>query len=200
MHATQRWPDVIAEAATEPPAQAKIQHDTTAAICGFAAVAAACLGQTQLALRWADKAHTQNPNLLADLAYTRGMVHRQLGQTTEAAEWLGRASINGQLIDSAKAALRDTTLQLQIVDETAVATRSNRWDVSTQKTPGQQSDDELATRRAELLAEGKRELAHKSAYRKSKTPSAASRNNYRCAPCASNVACRSRAKPTTYCW
>jgi type VII secretion ATPase EccA len=159
MHATQRWPDVIAEAAADLPADAIILHDITAAASVLAAMAAACLGQPQVALQWADKAHTQNAALLADLAYTRGMVHRQLGETAKATEWLGNASINGQLIETAKAALRDPAIQLAVVDETEIATRTNEWDASTQKTRGQQDDDELAARRAELLEEGKRELA-----------------------------------------
>jgi len=159
MHATQRWPDVIAEAAAELPAQAIIDHDITAATACLAAIAAASLGQPQVALQWADKARTKNPGLIADLAYTRGMVYRQLGDTAAANDWLGKAAINGQLIDSAKAALRDPTLQLCVVDETEIATRTDRWDVSTQRTRGQQNDAELAARRAELLEEGKRELA-----------------------------------------
>lgn len=159
MHATQRWPDVITQAAAELPEHAVILHDITAATCALAAAAAASMGQSQLALQWADNAHSQDPTLLAYLAYTRGMAHRQLGDTTAAADHLGKASINGQLIEPAKAALRDPALVLDIVDEAEVATRTDRWDVSTQRRRGQRSDDEVAARRAELLDEGKRELA-----------------------------------------
>lgn len=159
MHATQRWPDVITEAAAELPERAVILHDITAATCTLAAMAAASMGQPHVALQWADKVHTQDPTLHADLAYTRGMVYRQLGDTAAAADHFGKASINGQLIDVAKAALRDPALQLQIVDEAEIATRTDHWDATTQRRRGQRSDDELAARRAELLAEGKRELA-----------------------------------------
>ena len=55
MFATQRWPDVIAEAARILPAQAIIMSAVTAATNALAAHAAAHLGQGRVALDWAER-------------------------------------------------------------------------------------------------------------------------------------------------
>ena len=55
MFATQRWPDVIAEAARVLPPQAIIMSAVTAATNALAAHAAAHLGQARVALDWADR-------------------------------------------------------------------------------------------------------------------------------------------------
>ena len=52
----------------------------TASICALAAHAAAHLGQDRVALNWLDRVDAADiPLLVADVAYMRGMVHRQLG-------------------------------------------------------------------------------------------------------------------------
>jgi type VII secretion ATPase EccA len=158
MYATQRWPDVIAEAAAALPAGAIIDPAITAATCLFAAMSAAYLGQSHIALEWAATAHTENTCVAAELAYARGMVYRQLGDDAKAQTWLGTAALGGQLIEPAKAALKDRSIQLAVVDEDEIATRADRWDPSTQKNRAQQRAEENAQRRIELLAEGKRLL------------------------------------------
>ena len=55
MFATQRWPDVIAEAARVLPAHALIMPAVTAGTAALAAHAAAHLGQARLALDWAER-------------------------------------------------------------------------------------------------------------------------------------------------
>lgn len=158
MHATQRWCDVIGEAATELPGRAIIDPDITAATSALAAVAAACLGQSHVALEWADKAHTNNPGILADLCYTRGMVHRQLGDNAQAAEWLGRAAINGRLIESAKTALHNPELQLTVADESEIAARTDPWDPTSAPTRQETEVARHAEEASRYLAEGEAEL------------------------------------------
>ncbi|ORU95167.1 type VII secretion AAA-ATPase EccA [Mycobacterium bohemicum] len=181
MFTTQRWPDVLLTAAEELPPQAIIMSAVTASICALAAYAAAHLGQGRVALDWLDRVdvigHSTSssrfgadvltaaigpadiPLLVADLAYVRGMVHRQLGEEDKAQIWLSRATINGVLTQPAKEALADPHLQLVVTDEHTIESRTDRWDASTAKTREELEDDDAAERRAELLAEGRALLA-----------------------------------------
>ena len=181
MYATQRWPDVLSTAAEELPPQAIVMSAVTASICALAAHAAAHLGQGRVALDWLDRVdvigHTKSsgrfdadvltasigpsdiPLLVADLAYVRGMVHRQLREEDKAQIWLSKATINGVLTAAAKAALADPNLHLIIADEQSIASRTNRWDASTARTRDELDDDAATDRRAELLAEGRELLA-----------------------------------------
>jgi type VII secretion ATPase EccA len=153
MHRTQRWPDVITEAARILPNEAITQVDVKAAVNVFAALAAASLGQSQVALDLAADPPTHNPIVLADLHYTRGMVYRQLGNEEKAKEHLGRATINGQLISLARTALKDDAIRLKVVDESEISTRSDEWDAKTQKTAAEQQAEALNDRRKAMLAE-----------------------------------------------
>lgn len=177
MFATQRWPDVISVAATVLPPQAIIMSAVTAATCALAAHAAAHLGQARVALSWTDRVevHTISagphrvrnenaitaidpgdyPLIAADLAYVRGMAHRQLGDEARAQEWLSRATVNGALLVSAKQALADAGLQLLITDEETIGTRTDKWDVTTQRSAQQRTDAEHEERRNQLLQEGR---------------------------------------------
>ncbi len=181
MFATQRWPDVLLTAAEELPPQAIVMPAVTASICAMAAYAAAHLGQGRVALDWLDRVdvigHTKSsarfgadvltasigpadiPLLVADLAYVRGMVHRQLGEEDKAQIWLSRATINGILTEPAKHALADPNLHLVVTDEHTIGSRADRWDASTAKSRDEIEDDDAAERRAELLAEGRALLA-----------------------------------------
>lgn len=179
MVATQRWPDVIAEAARVLPPQALIMSAVTAGTNALAAHAAAHLGQSRVALDWADRIDIRTdpqappvarrgmaetvavispnefPLIAADLAYVRGMAHRQLGEETKAQIWLSKAAVNGVLIEPAKHALSDPALHLLVTDEDAINSRTNRWDVSTERPPEARADEENKERRADLLAEGR---------------------------------------------
>jgi ESX secretion system protein EccA len=181
MFATQRWPDVISVAATILPPQAIIMSAVTAATNALAAHAAAHLGQARVALDWADRVDLRaghvgaaearrhqltdtavtaiDPNefplIAADLAYVRGMAHRQLDEEDKAQVWLSRATINGALIEPAKEALADQQLQLVITDEETINTRSNKWDVTTERSEQQRREEQNEERREELLAEGR---------------------------------------------
>ena len=181
MFATQRWPDVIAEAARVLPPQALIMSAVTAGTNALAAHAAAHLGQARVALDWADRvdlrtdAHESSftvrrclaetvaavvnpgefPLIAADLAYVRGMAHRQLGDEAQAQVWLSKAAVNGVLIESAKQALSDTRVQLIVTDEEAINSRTNKWDATTERSEEARAEEGNQERRAELLAEGR---------------------------------------------
>ncbi|OBA61404.1 type VII secretion AAA-ATPase EccA [Mycobacterium sp. 1100029.7] len=180
MFATQRWPDVVAVAAAILPPQAIIMSAVTAATCTLAAHAAAHLGQARVALEWTDRVElragyggptetrrqhletavtavdpTDFPLIAADLAYVRGMAHRQLGEEPKAQIWLSKATINGALIEPAKQALADPALQLVVTDEEAISSRTNKWDVTTELSEQQRQEEENQGRRSELLQEGR---------------------------------------------
>ncbi|MEY8013647.1 type VII secretion AAA-ATPase EccA [Mycobacterium servetii] len=181
MYATQRWPEVLSTAAEELPPQAIVMSAVTASICALAAHAAAHLGQGRVALDWLDRVdvigHNSSssrfdadvltasigpadiPLLVADLAYVRGMVHRQLREEDMAQIWLSKATINGVLTEAAKEALADPNLQLVVTDEQTIASRTDKWDAATAKSREQLDHDDAAGRRAELLAEGRALLA-----------------------------------------
>lgn len=167
MFATQRWPDVIAEAALRLPPRALVMPAVTAAINALAAHAAVHLGQARVALDWADASESAVvadavvfPLISADLAYVRGMAHRQLGDEPTAQIWLSRATINGVLIESAKQALGQPGLQLAVTDEDAINSRTDKWDVGSERSEESRSEDAHRERRAELLAEGRALLAN----------------------------------------
>ncbi|MET0701801.1 MAG: type VII secretion AAA-ATPase EccA [Mycobacterium sp.] len=185
MYATQRWPDVISVAARILPPQAIIMSAVTAATNALAAHAAAHLGQARVALDWADRIElrsargpnearrrdltdvmvaaidpTDFPLIAADIAYVRGMAHRQLGEEDKAQIALSKATINGALIAPAQQALNDPTLQLVITDEDTINSRTNRWDVSTEQSSEDRQQEENEGRRTELLAEGRELLNH----------------------------------------
>ena len=159
MFATQRWGDVIAEAARVLPPTAVMMPAVTAGSGALAAHAVAHLGQARVALDWADRVGPVDqvgfPLIAADLAYLRGMVHRQLGDEQQAQVWLSKATINGVLIDAAKQALGDSRVQLLVTDEEAIRSRTNRWDVTTERSKDVLADEGNRERRAELLAQGR---------------------------------------------
>jgi type VII secretion ATPase EccA len=181
MFATQRWPDVISIAASILPPQAIIMSAVTAGTNALAAHAAVHLGQGRVALDWTDRVEVRTghggprewrrhqlvdtavtaidpnefPLIAADLAYVRGMAHRQLGEQDKAEIWLSKATINGALIEPAKQALADPALQLVITDEETINSRTNKWDVSTERSQDQRREEENKERREELLAEGR---------------------------------------------
>jgi type VII secretion ATPase EccA len=181
MYATQRWPDVISVAAKILPPQAIIMSAVTAATNTLAAHAAAHLGQARVALDWADRVELRSargvpgearrreltdamvaaidpndfPLIAADLAYLRGMAHRQLGEEDKAQIALSKATINGALIPAAQQALADPTLHLVVTDEETIASRTNRWDSTTAQSSEDRRQEANEGRRTELLAEGR---------------------------------------------
>jgi type VII secretion ATPase EccA len=181
MFVTQRWPDVISIAATVLPPQAIIMSAVTAATNTLAAHAAAHLGQARVALDWVDRIDVaprnsagsesrrrdltdglvaaidpaEFPLIAADIAYIRGMAHRQLGEEDKAQVSLSKATINGALIPAAQEALADPSLQLVVTDEDTINSRTNRWDASTALSSEERQQEQNDERRAELLEEGR---------------------------------------------
>jgi len=172
MFATQRWPDVIAEAARVLPSEAIAMAPVRAGTQALAAHAAVHLGRGRVALDWADLAGSAEaadaddreprrfPLLAADLAYVRGMAYRQLGDAETAQIWLSKATVNGVLIETAKEALADPGLHLAVTDENAIDSRTDKWDVASQRSAEHRSEEEHRQRRVELLAEGRALLDH----------------------------------------
>ncbi|MFV8176981.1 type VII secretion AAA-ATPase EccA [Mycolicibacterium peregrinum] len=180
-YTTKRWPDVLTAAATELPAQAVLMAEVTGSICALAGFAATYLGQGRVALDWVDRVDTEGqsrqsdrfgaevvtatidpgriPLLAADLAYVRGMAHRQIGQEDKAQQWLSKATINGVLIPYAKDAIANASLQLEITDEETINSRADKWDVGSAKSRDEIDFEGGAEKRAQLLAEGRALLA-----------------------------------------
>ncbi|WP_082109482.1 type VII secretion AAA-ATPase EccA [Mycobacterium sp. UM_Kg1] len=180
MFVTQRWPDVLTIAAEELPERAIIMPAVTASVCALAGYAAAHLGHGRVALDWLDRVDiagqsrfserfqagvltasinpSEIPLLAADLAYLRGMVHRQLGEEDQAQVWLSKAAINGVLTEPAKAALAEPKLRLVVIDEQIIDTRSDRWDAGSAKSRAELDETHAQDRRAELLEQGRAEL------------------------------------------
>lgn len=186
MFATQRWPDVLAEAARLLPPQTLIMAAVTAGTNALAAHAAIHLGQARVALDWIDRIDVRAdragpspvvrrsliettvavvdpkefPLIAADVAYLRGMAYRQLGEVDKAENWLSKATIHGVLIEPARQALGDPQVQLLVTDEETINTRSNKWDVSTERSREARAAEETEERRGELLADGRALLNH----------------------------------------
>jgi type VII secretion ATPase EccA len=180
MFVTQRWPDLLTVAAEELPERAIVMPAVTASVCALAAYAAAHLGQGRVALDWLDRVDiagqarsserfsagvltasinpSEIPLLAADLAYVRGMVHRQLGEEDKAQVWLSKAAINGVLTEPAKAALAEPNLRLVVTEEQIIDSRTDRWDAGSAKSRAELDEDNALDRRAELLAQGRAEL------------------------------------------
>jgi len=83
------------------------------------------------------------------------MVHRQLGETDQAEIWLSKAAVNGALTEPARQALADPRLQLAVTDAETIDSRTDKWDLSTERSAEDRADVENRERRAELLAEGR---------------------------------------------
>jgi type VII secretion ATPase EccA len=186
MFAAERWPDLIAVAAAILPPQAIIMAAVTAATCALAAHGAAHLGQPRVALDWVGRVELQPghhrpfgggryrqndtavaainsdefPLIAADLAYVKGMAHRQLGEQDKAEIWLSKATINGALIEPAKLALADPAVRLVVTDEATIDSRTDKWDVNTGKSAQQRREKEHQQRRDELLNEGRSLLSN----------------------------------------
>jgi type VII secretion ATPase EccA len=185
MFSAQRWPDLIAVAATDLPPQSIIMAAVTAATNALAAHGAAHLGQARVALDWVDRVDMTGrhvsietrrqqsvdgavagidpadfPLVAADLAYVRGMAHRQLGDDEKAEIWLSKATINGALIEPAKQALADPAVRLVVTDEETIDSRTDKWDPGTEQSERQRRSEEHEQRRSELLADGRALLAN----------------------------------------
>jgi type VII secretion ATPase EccA len=155
---TRRWPDLLITTAVSPPAEATYVLDpVTDAVAALAAAAAASLGQFQTALSKVDRINTANPYVAADVALTRGWCLRELGDPAALAAFRA-AAIDGQLLPAAQEAIDDPSYRLVVTDTETIATRTDKWDPSSETSRAEREAAALTARRKEVLAQAKRRL------------------------------------------
>ncbi|WP_425005013.1 AAA family ATPase [Mycolicibacterium sp. S3B2] len=156
---TRRWPDLLTATAVSPPAEATYVLDPVSeAVTALAAAAAASLGQFQAALSRADKVNATNPYVAADVALTRGWCLRELGEHDDALAAFRAAAVDGQLLPAAQQAIEDSSYRLVVTDPETIATRTDRWDPSTETSRAQRDAAALAAEQKEVLAQAKHRL------------------------------------------
>ena len=163
MYASGRWPDVISESMRVLPPEAAVMAPLSAGLRALAAHAAVHLGQGRVALGWAAESPqidtVEFPVLAADLAYVRGMAHRQLEEEEKAQYWLSKSTINGVLTEPARAALANNDVNLAITDAASINSRTDKWNPATEQTSGSPDDGDSQERRRQLLSDGRALLA-----------------------------------------
>ena len=156
---TRRWPDLLTATAVSPPAEATYVLDPVSeAVTALAAAAAASLGQFQAALSRADKVNATNPYVAADVALSRGWCLRELGEHDDALAAFRAAAVDGQLLPAAQQAIEDSSYRLVVTDPETIATRTDRWDPSTETSRAQRDAAALAAEQKEVLAQAKHRL------------------------------------------
>ena len=156
---TRRWPDLLAATAVSPPPEATyVLEPVSAAVAALTAAASASLGQFQTALDTADKIHTDNPYVSADVALTRGWCLRELGDPDAALAAFRAAAVEGQLLPAAQQAIDDPSYRLVVTDPETIATRTDKWDPATETSRAQRDAAALAEEQKEVLANAKRRL------------------------------------------
>lgn len=156
---TRRWPDLLAATAVSPPPEASyVLEPVSAAVAALTAAASASLGQFQTALDTADKIHTDNPYVSADVALTRGWCLRELGDPDAALAAFRAAAVEGQLLPAAQQAIDDPSYRLVVTDPETIATRTDKWDPATETSRAQRDAAALADEQKDVLAHAKRRL------------------------------------------
>lgn len=132
-HRTQRWPDLLAATDTCPPRTATyVNEEVLAATQTLRALANARLGLHQPALDLIKTIRSENPDVKANLAITKGWCLRALGDEPAAAEAFNAAAVNGQLIWEARDALAHPEYQMVTTDADTIATRTDKWNPETE--------------------------------------------------------------------
>lgn len=132
-HRTERWPDLLATTDTCPPRTATyVNEEVLAATQTLRALASARLGLHQPALDLIKTIRSENPDVKANLAITKGWCLRALGDEPAAAEAFNAAAVNGQLIWEARDALAHPEYQMVTTDADTIATRTDKWDPQTE--------------------------------------------------------------------
>ena len=120
-----------------PPEATYVLEPVSAAVAALTAAASASLGQFQTALDTADKIHTDNPYVSADVALTRGWCLRELGDPDAALAAFRAAAVEGQLLPAAQQAIDDPSYRLVVTDPETIATRTDKWDPATETSRAQ---------------------------------------------------------------
>jgi hypothetical protein len=151
-HRTQRWPDLCTATDVCPPATATyVPNDVLAATQTLRAMALASLGQTQTALDLMAEVSTNNVYILADLALTKGWCLREFGAQDAANDAFRSAIVDGQVIPQARKALDQPGYRIVTTDAETIATRTDKWDPSTETSRDARAAAALATERQEVL-------------------------------------------------
>lgn len=136
MYMAQRWADVLAE--YKKPIGVNFPDEMVSdAAAVMAGTAAANLGRYQQSLDLLGKvsATCQNQYVVADTELMRGWCERALGNADAAREAFNRATVDGDLVPSAAAALENEALQLPVTSELVIASRKDPWDAASGDDP-----------------------------------------------------------------
>ena len=159
LHSSERWPDVINESMRTLPPEATVMPALSAGLRSLAAHAAVHLGQGRMALGWATESPPidplEFPLLAADLAYVRGMAHRQVGEEEKAEFWLSKSTVDGVLTGLARDALADKDVTFAVTDAAAIRSRTDKWNPATQQSPEERDDAASHECRRQLLSDGR---------------------------------------------
>jgi type VII secretion ATPase EccA len=158
-HQTRRWPDVRSVTSVSPPAHATYVLDAvTDAVAALSAAATASLGQFQPALHIAERIATTNPFIASDVALTKGWCLRELGEEDAARAAFRAAVVDGQLVDAARQALNDDSYRLIVTDAETIATRTDKWDSTTETSREQRAAVSLAADQQQVLGKAQARL------------------------------------------
>jgi type VII secretion ATPase EccA len=94
---------------------------------------------------------TPNAYILADVALTKGWCLRELGDNDAANDAFRSATIDGQVIPQARRALEEEQYRIVTTDAETIATRTNKWDPSTETSRDERAAVALASERDEVL-------------------------------------------------
>ncbi|MBP1823181.1 AAA family ATPase [Mycobacterium sp. OAE908] len=151
-HLTARWTDVRTVTEVAPPRTATYTNrEITAATTALRAAALASLGALAPALELAETIDTPNQLITADTALTKGWCLRELGREDEAQAAFRTAVVDGELIRQARDALDNPHYRIVVTDPESIASRTDKWDPTTQINPDQRAEAELASHRQEVL-------------------------------------------------
>ena len=151
-HRSGRWPDLCAATDVCPPAAASyVPAELLAGTQTLRAMALASLGQAQAGLDLLVQISTHNAYISADVALTKGWCLRELGEDDAANDAFRAAAVDGQLIPQARTALDEPGYRIVTTDAETIATRTNRWDPSTQTSRDARAATELAAERQRVL-------------------------------------------------
>ena len=150
---TARWTDVRAVTEVCPPLNATYTtREVTSATLALRAAALASLGDVQPAMELVATIDTPNELVTADAALTKGWCLRELGKEDDAQAAFRAAVVDGRLLPQARAAVDNPHYRIVVTDPESIASRSDKWDASTEVSPSQRGAAELAAERQEVLA------------------------------------------------
>lgn len=153
-HQTRRWNDLCTSTDSCPPVGATyVSNELLAATQTLRGMALAALGQFQAALDLLSTIATSVPVIAADIWLTRGWCLREFGETTAADDAFRSASIDGQLLPQAREALENPNYRIQTTDAETIATRTDKWDPSTETSRDARAAADLADERRDILAD-----------------------------------------------